>query len=136
GKNGDMLVGDVIFIVLNVIFIAILIFFIVTKTNDAAIIEEKYAKQIALLIDSAKPGMRIHLNMEDAIEKAVDENQNIGAGLLDIVKIDNERNIVTVKLREKGGYSYSFFNEVNASAYLDTAPNEQEYILVINEIKK
>jgi len=135
GNRGDILTGDVIFIILNVIFVAILIFFVVTKTNDAAIIEEKYAKQIALIIDSARPGMRINLDMEDAIKKAIDENQNIGAGIMDLVKIDNERNLVTVKLRDEGGYSYSFFNEVNASTYLDIEPNEQEYVITIKEIK-
>lgn len=130
GRRGDILTGDVIFLVLNLIFLAILILFVVTKTNDAAIMEEKYAKQIALIIDSSKPAMRINLNMEDAIKKAVDNNQDIGAGLLQIVQING--NVVTVKLEEKGGYSYSFFNDVNVSAYLDTL-NGKEYVLIINE---
>jgi len=129
GKGGDILIGDVIFLVLNLVFLTILIIFVVSKTNDAARLEEVYAKQAALIIDSAKPGMTIYLDMKKGIEKAIDENQNI-ASLITI----NE-NVVTVKLRDKGGYSYSFFNDVDASVYLDTLSNEQEYVFVINELK-
>ena len=39
---------------------------------------------------------KIHLNMEDAVKKAIDENQDIAK----IVKING--NIVTVKLKEEG----------------------------------
>lgn len=125
-KRGDILVGDLIFIILNLIFISILIIFVVSKTNDASKMEEQYAKQIALIMDSAKPGMIIHLNMEDAIEKATNENQNPAQ----IVKV--EGNMVTIKLDEKGGYSYSFFNNVSVNAYLDTA-NNKEYVFTVNE---
>ena len=133
-KRGDILIGDVIFIVLNLVFLTILILFVVSKTNDAARLEELYAKQIALIIDSAKPGMTVHLDMEDAIEKAIDENPNIGYGIATLVKI--EGNVVTVKLTDKSGYSYSFFNDVNISANLDTLNDEQEYVFVINEKSK
>ena len=127
-RKGTILVENIIFIVLNLLFLTILIFFIVSKVGGAAVLEEKYAKQIALIIDSAKPGMEIHLNMEDAIKKASDENWNEK-----IVSIDG--NIVTVKLREKGGYSYSFFNDVDAgNPYLDTT-NNKEYVFFIYEKK-
>lgn len=125
-RKGDILVGDLIFIVLNLIFLSILIIFVVSKTNDTSKMEEQYAKQIALIMDSAKSGMIIHLNMEDAIEKAADNNQDI----MKIVKIDG--NLVIVKVDEKGGYSYSFFNNISANAYLDTA-NNKEYVFTINE---
>ena len=105
-KRGQILVENVVFIILNLIFLTILILFIYSKTGSEALLEEKYAKQIALIIDSAKPGMEIHLNMEDAIEKAKSKD-------FDAKKIVSvEGNNVIVKLREKGGYSYSFFNDV------------------------
>ena len=104
-KSGNILTENVIFIVLNLAFISILLIFIFTKTGSAAVLEEKYAKQIALALDAAEPGMTIQLEMEDAMEIADKENFPIG----EIVKING--NIVTVKLRENGGYSYSFFND-------------------------
>jgi len=123
-KRGTILAENIIFIVLNLIFLTILIIFLFSKMGDAAVLEEKYAKQIALIIDSAKPVMEIHLNMEDAIKKASEEKWEG-----DIVTI--QENIVRVKLREKGGYSYSFFNDVDVTPYPDT--NDKEYILTINE---
>ncbi|GAJ19854.1 unnamed protein product, partial [marine sediment metagenome] len=60
---------NIIFIVLNLIFLIILIVFLVSRMGSNSVLEEKYAKQIAMIIDSAKPAMEIHLNMEDAINK-------------------------------------------------------------------
>jgi len=125
-KRGEILVENVIFIVLNLIFLTILILFLFSKMGSAAVLEEKYAKQIALIIDSSKPKMEIHLNMEDAIKKA--EKNKLGEP---IVKITD--NIVTVKLREEGkGYSYSFFNNVDANVY---QLNEEDYAIIISGYK-
>ena len=128
GKKGDILIGDVIFLVLNLIFLSILIIFVISKTNDASLLEEKYAKEITLIIDSAKPIMAIHLNMKDAIDKATANSQDISK----IVKING--NVVTVKLKEKGEYSYSFFNNVSVNPYIDPN-NKEEYVFIKNEKK-
>lgn len=125
-KKGNILTENIIFIVLNLVFLSILVLFLFTKMGSSAVLEENYAKQIALIVDSAKPGMIIHLNMEDAIETALDEGRN----LKEVVLIQD--NIITVQLREKGGYSYSFFNDVQVDANLDTTNNE-EYFFVINK---
>ncbi len=135
-KRAQILVENVVFIVLNLIFLTILILFIYSKSGGEAVLEEKYSKQIALLIDSAKPGMVIHLNMEDAIEKAKEEWGEDKVSKIVSVK----GNIVTVKLREKGENSYSFFNDVDVSVYPDkTNPktgNVENYIIKINNYNK
>lgn len=125
-KKANILVENIIFIVLNVLFLTILVLFLFSKTGSAAVLEEKYAKQIALIIDSAESGMIIHLDMEDAIEKADKEGWDID----NIVIL--EENIITVKLREGGGYSYSFFNDVNVNFSLDPT-NNKEYFFVVND---
>mgnify|MGYP001613577595 CR=1 FL=1 len=76
-KKGNILTENIIFIVLNLVFITILLIFLFTKTGSAAVLEEKYAKQIALLIDASEPVMAIHLKMEDAIKAAEKENFHI-----------------------------------------------------------
>ncbi len=112
-KRGTILVENVIFIVLNLVFLSVLFLFLFSRIGSAAVLEEKYAKQIALIIDAAKPGMKISLNMGDAIEKAEKE---LGKDKIDeAVKISD--NVVMVKLRERGGYSYSFFNDVSVNSY-------------------
>jgi hypothetical protein len=123
-KKANILTENIIFIILNLIFLVILIFFVISKTSNAAVYEEKYAKQIALILDSAKPIMTIKLNVEDAL-KEKEKNFDIN----DMVSISG--NIVTVKLREKGGYSYSFFNDVTINnPYFDSETSQ--YIFIID----
>lgn len=105
-KRGTILVENVIFIVLNLVFLSIIVLFLYSKMSDAAILEEKYAKKIALAIDAAKPGMKLTFNLHEIVDKAKDENYK-GK----VVSING--NIVTVQLNEGQGYSYSFFNDVS-----------------------
>ena len=105
-KRGNILTENLIFIILNIAFIAIMLLFLFSQMESAAVLEERYSKQIALMIDGAKPGMIITLDMEKAIRKAEGE----GWPEDEIVSIKD--NVVRVQLREKGGYSYSFFNDV------------------------
>ncbi len=120
---------NVIFIILNVLFLAILILFLLRQGQGAILLEQSYAKQIALLIDSAKPGMTIILDMS----KAKDLAEKNGLEFKDIVI--NENNVIMVKLSEKGGYSYSYFNEVNVTLYPDKTNPEKitSYVIKINE---
>jgi hypothetical protein len=128
-KRGTILVENVIFIILNLLFISILVLFIFRQGNGAVLLEQSYAKKIALLIDTAKPVTEIKLNMNDAMTLA----EKNGVKREDIVRISG--NIVTVKLSENGGYQYSFFNNVDVTAYPDISPNNN-YIININSYKK
>jgi hypothetical protein len=117
---------NIIFIVLNLAFLIILILFLFTKTGSAAVLEEKYAKQIALILDSAKPVMEISLNMEDALK--ISKKEKFKGKIVSIGD-----NIVTVKLRNEGnGYSYSFFNDVEVNSY---PIDDKNYIFIISGYK-
>jgi hypothetical protein len=124
GKKGNILTENLVFIILNVIFLMILFLFLFKQGEGAIILEESYAKQIALLIDGAKPGMIIQLNMEKGINLAEKNGLNVN----NIVSISN--NIITVKLSENGGYSYSFFNNVEVNQPYKEGEN---YVFVINK---
>ena len=121
-KRGELLIENIIFIVLNLIFITILVVFLFMKSGDTTLLEEKYAKEIALIIDSLSPVSDVEIDMSDALSKA-DENYKDN-----MVNING--NIVTVKLTEKGGGSYSFFNDVNAKIFPSGGP---KYTLKILE---
>ena len=127
-RRGTILVENVIFVVLNLLFISILVLFLAKQGSGAIVLEQSYAKNIALLIDSSKPVMEMKLNMKDAIELA----EKNGLNREDIVKINDS--LVTVKLSKDGGYSYSFFNNVDATAYPDIFP-EKNYIIKVNGYK-
>ena len=113
-KRGNILTENIIFIILNLVFLSILILFVFSKTGGGAVLEEKYAKQIALIIDSAEPVMAISLEMNDAVNSARDE------GITENDAISINGNVVTVRLREGVGYSYSFFNDVSPTIKFDT----------------
>ncbi len=130
-RRANILTENIIFIVLNLIFLSILILFLFSRMGNAAGLEERYAKQIALIIDSAKPGMEININMEDAFNEAKEN------GLLEknVVVVDNENNLVTVKLKEGKGHSYSFFNDVKVSSYYNSL-TKKDYLIKEIEYKK
>lgn len=129
-KASSFLAGNVLFIILNVIFLSIIIIFLVKQSSGAAVLEEIHSKQIALLIDSAKPNMILKIDMSKA-EKTAESNNFDFANAVKITE-----NNVYVKLRSDGGYNYGFFNDVSVSVYPDT-DNKNEYngvyVIVINE---
>jgi len=127
-KKAAILMENVIFIILNILFITILILFLLRQGQGAVLLEQSYAKQIALLIDSAKPGMTIILDMG----KAKDLAEKNGLEFKDIVTKTNT--IITVRLSASGGYSYSYFNDVNVSLYANGDPeNINSYVIKVNE---
>ena len=105
-KRGvGILTENIIFLILNLIFLTIVVLFVFSKAGSVAVLEEHHAKQIALAIDASKSKMFIDLNLEKAVKKGLKEGQNPEQ----IVSINE--NVVTVKINPKGkGYSYSFFN--------------------------
>ena len=125
-KKGDLLIGNIVFLLLNLIFLVILILFLLKQGSGAIVLEQSYAKQIAMLIDSAKPDMLIRLDMQKG-KKLAEKN---GLDFADVVKVQG--NVVRVKLSEEGGYTYSFFNNVEVNSYqLD----DENYFFVVSEYK-
>jgi hypothetical protein len=129
GEAEGVIYPTVIFVVLNIMFFSILLLFVFRSSGGAVVYEQAYAKQISLIIDSAKPIMEIKLNMEEAMKLAEENKINFE----DVVKIED--NLVTVKLSERGGYSCSFISDVDATAYPD-AILEGNYIIIINKPKR
>lgn len=129
-KKGEILIENVVFIILNVMFLAILILFLMKQGQGAVLLEGSYAKEAALLIDDAKPGMIFILNMETGM-KVAEEN---GIDFSDVVEVGN--NYVSVKLTDKGGYRYTFFNKVNVSTYPDKVDDEYSgmYVFTVSKL--
>ena len=116
-KGMEILTETVIFIILNLIFLGIMITFIFLRTSPTSLVEQDTAKQLVLLIDAAEPGAEITLNAEELVEIA----KKNGISKDEAVKIVDNR--VSVKLSEKSGYEYSFFNDVTVVVDLDFSTN-------------
>ena len=130
-KRGVNLVyGTVIFIILNLMFF-IAMFLVVSRIeNEAALYEQAYAKEIALLIDSAEHGTFISLNVDDFNEfiekKLVSEGQ--------IVLIN--RNKVNIKLSNGAGYSFIYFSDYDVGYSIRHDKDELYLDLLIKEKTK
>jgi len=120
-KKGEILVGSVVFIILNLVFFSILLIFVMSSATSEGSLEKIYSKQIALILDSAKPGMEIKIDLNLAYEKS----QKNGIPFDNIVWIDGQR--VFVKLSEKSVNSYGFFNKISAKAFPDL---EEGYYII------
>lgn len=113
GKKGEMLIENIVFLILNLAFLAILVLFLVKQGGSGSLYEETYSKQIALLIDSSRPGMEMEINLQDGYDIAKEN----GVPVDQVVVINNELNTVTVRLSQDGGDEYHFFNEVEAVGF-------------------
>ncbi|MEJ2497249.1 MAG: hypothetical protein P8Y43_07230 [Sulfurovaceae bacterium] len=104
-KRGNILVENVVFIILNLIFLSIIVLFLMNQGDGKIVLEEMYAKEIALVIDYSKPIMTIKVDLSKAKEIA-EEN---GISFDNVVSVNNDEKKVTIKLDKGEGYSYYFF---------------------------
>ncbi|MEK6913512.1 MAG: hypothetical protein AABW47_02470 [Nanoarchaeota archaeon] len=124
-KRGNLIMSNVLSLLLNLIVLIAWIGFISSRGTEAIVLEQNYAKNIVLLIDSAKPITEMTLNMKDAFDLA----KKNGVPFNETVRING--NNVIVKLSFGGGYKYSFFNDVDVTVYPDLLPNKN-YIIKVN----
>ncbi|MEK6945668.1 MAG: hypothetical protein AABW63_02655 [Nanoarchaeota archaeon] len=102
-KSGESIVmPEVIFIIVNLLFFLAIIYFVNTSSKGALAYEQVYAKQIALAIDSGKPYTQISINFEKALGITKGSTDNI-------VSFNN--NEVIVNLGGKGGYGFKYFSD-------------------------
>lgn len=113
-KAVNILMENIVFILLVIIFVVIMYFAITRAGSQATLFEQVYAKQIALMINKAEPGIEIEMDIYDMNEIA---RKNRFSG--NYVFINNENNKVNVKLVEGKGYDYYYFNDVDVIWSLD-----------------
>jgi hypothetical protein len=108
-KANTLLTERTIFIVLNLVFFMIMLFFVYTAGGRVFVLEQFHAKKIALVIDNIEPGMSVYLDVNEAVEAAkkngLDENS--------IFTINKDNGSVRVYLQKQGGYSFEYFSNVD-----------------------
>ncbi len=112
--ESDISMGTVIFLILNLLFFSIILIFIMTSSNNITFYEDVYSKQVALLIDSSRPGTRIILSNSDFLDifSRDIEKENIKRDNFFSVSQENKR--VTFKFKESAfsGFAYYFFSDI------------------------
>jgi hypothetical protein len=105
-KAFELLTENIVFVVLIILFFGVMFVFVSRAGNQSSIIEQSYSKQIALLIDKAKTGTIINLDISELTEFAKKNNFN-GR----IIEIDNLNKKVVVRASDGKGYSFNFFSD-------------------------
>ncbi|MFH1592160.1 MAG: transglycosylase SLT domain-containing protein [Candidatus Woesearchaeota archaeon] len=124
-KGEDILDYNVIFIILNLVIFSLFLYFVYDAASGAVVYEQAYAKEIALLIDSAKPDMEIRLNFSEGFEIA-EENQKTGS----LVSVNG--NILNVNVGKREGYSIEHFSDYDVSV----EEKKSEGLVVLNVREK
>jgi len=112
-KSQKIETEELIFIILNFVFFAILLFFVVRSGSVDSILEEVYAKKIALVMDSMKPGMSIEVKADNLLSQ-IEKNKFTRFPVI----FENNRVIVVTSEKTKG-YSFEYFSEGNPEASID-----------------
>lgn len=110
-KKG-ILMGNVIFIILNIVFFALLFYFVMDNASGTGMKQKVLAKEIASFIDAAEPGTFIELNIGDY--KSIADNNKIK----NFIQIGNGQ--VKVVLRAGNGYTASYFSNNKLDVKYDT----------------
>ena len=138
GKKGEELTTPIIMILILDIMVFVILFIFVAKASSGALIYESvYAKEIAFLIDSARPGTDILMDFSKAI-KIAEANGLKGEALKRLVQIDKEKNLVKVSLRGDAGKEFYYFSDyliepVDVNGFLVMSGNR--LVLRIREVQ-
>jgi len=105
----NLVTGTVIFLILNLLFFIVLLVFVQSAGSNYSVHEQTYAKQVALLIDNAKPGMVVLVNIEELTKLAKENRKEVDK----IVRLNQDESKVIVSLKGDRGYSYKYFSDAN-----------------------
>jgi len=123
-----LLYANVIYLLLNLAFFVILLVFVVQSGSGKLVYEKVYAKEIALMLDEAKPSMTIFLDVSDALKIA--EKNNVKKE--EAIKIDSVERKVRVKLGSGKGYSYGYFTSLKIEQELKKDNEKDIFVIKIS----
>ena len=129
-KGVENVAEQVIYLLVALVFFVFLLFFVNRTGSGALFLEQVYAKEIGLLIDQAKPGTLIYVDISDGYKIAKDNNLALG----DIVKIN--KNEVVIRLSQSKGYSFKFFSDLKINEPTFGSGNPNVLIISIGEKTK
>ncbi len=98
----NLLIEQIIFWVLNLIFFTALLVFVFNAGSGTAIIEENSAKKIGLVIDNLKLGTKVTLDMPKLFDKA---EKNFYTGPI----VEQKEDRIIVRAAEGEGHTFYYF---------------------------
>jgi len=144
-----IIISNVVHVILCVIVLVFGMGFIWSATNPVAPTEQVYAKQFALIIDNAMPGMEIGVNVNELAKRLDGAEYN---SLADVILIENGKEIseggkiiyqqgkVNAEMKKHynregnkvgQGAEYSFFNNVKVGNVLCDFGEGKDKIMIV-----
>jgi hypothetical protein len=124
-KGDESLTSFVIFLVLNLMFFSAMFIFVTSSGENSAFYEQKYSKEIALIVDSSYPGMQVSINVTELGDFISDKN----IPPEEIFKIGNGE--VRVKLSDSS-YSYPIFSDYEIEQSIEAGNDGKIKFLKLN----
>jgi hypothetical protein len=108
-KKGKEILGEpIIFLVVNLFILCALLFFVWRTSTGDAVMEEAYAKSIALTLDHMKPNSTIYITIADDISYRASKNKYKESP----ITLDLQNGTVKIQVRKTGGYTARFFTKI------------------------
>jgi hypothetical protein len=110
-RGEELIVQNIIFVLLNLVLFLTLFIFILNSADEKYVAEQVYSKNIAMIIDMAKPEQKIFIDMSELfwlVEKEIDRGS---IKREDIIKIDSSQKYVFVALGHQTSYAYRYFSD-------------------------
>ncbi len=125
-KGSDILNSTAILLILNIMFFGMMFAVVTRSGSNAAYYEQIYAKQIALLIDAAKPGTSVLIKLDNA-EKFIEEYKRNPSELF---RINNGKSIV--QLTNAKGYEIPYFSDYPVKLNFEQSTEDNSLFLRID----
>lgn len=121
-KGENEVLEEVIFTVLNIVFIVIFLLFVSRASSGALALEQLSAKQIALILDNSYSGQIIKIDLTEESNLAKKNKVDIEK----IVRI-NDNKVIT-QLSGSGSYSFPYFNDVSVETAYEI--NDKTFLIL------
>jgi hypothetical protein len=112
-KASQMPTENIVFLVLNIFFFCALLFFVLRTASNTAIVEEVYAKKLALIVDQMQPNSEMNVSVKGLYE-------TMDANKFEEFPIRVSGNIITVSAAKNSGSSFRFFSAVTPVFSIDS----------------
>ena len=133
-KGSNTIWDNAIYVILAIIFFSMVLYFLRNHMFQASFYENYYSKEISKVVNLAKPGDEITLDIQKATEIA--QKQSLRSNS-EIFQFDNVNNEICVKLSAGRKKCYVYFNDVDVmNVELRLADPENVLYLNITEKKK
>ena len=109
-KGSNTIWDNAIYVILAIIFFSMVLYFLRNHTFQASFYENYYSKEISKVVNLAKPGDEITLDVQKATEIA--QKQSLRSNS-EIFQFDNVNNEICVKLSSGRKKCYNYFNDVD-----------------------